>query len=144
MLKGIDPILSPELLAGLRAMGHGDEIAIVDANFPAQANARRLIRIDGVDAVRVTAAIAALMPLDDFSPAAAWRMAVVDSPDEVPPITALFADALRANGYAGEIEAVERHAFYERARAAFAVVATGEARLYGNLLLRKGVIRPEG
>ncbi|HEX8667551.1 MAG TPA: RbsD/FucU domain-containing protein [Allosphingosinicella sp.] len=142
MLKGIDPILGPELLAALRAMGHGDDIAIVDANFPAAANARRLMRVDGVDAVRVTAAVAALMPLDDFVPAAAWRMAVVDAPDEVPPVTALFEEALRANGYSGPIEAVERHAFYERARGAFAVVATGEARLYGNLLLRKGVIRP--
>ena len=143
MLKGIDPILGPELLAVLRAMGHGDEIVIADANFPAAANARRLVRADGVDAVRLAGAIAALIPLDDFVPAAAFRMAVVDAPNEVPPITAEFAAALAAGGYAGPIEAIERQAFYARAREAYAIVASGERRLYGNLILKKGVLRQE-
>jgi L-fucose mutarotase len=142
MLKGIDPVLGPELLAALRAMGHGDEIVVADANFPAASTARRLCRSDGADAVRLVAAISAIMPLDDFVPAAAFRMSVVDRMDEAPPITAEFAAALAANGYAGPIEALERFAFYERARAAFAIVATGEMRLYGNLILKKGVIRP--
>ncbi|HEY3889492.1 MAG TPA: RbsD/FucU domain-containing protein [Caulobacteraceae bacterium] len=142
MLKGIDPVLGPDLLAILRAMGHGDEIVVADANFPAAASARRLVRADGIDAVRLVRAIAALMPLDDFVPAAAFRMAVVDAPAEVPPITAAFAKALAYGGYAGPIEAVERHAFYARAREAFAVVASGEIRLYGNLILKKGVVRP--
>jgi L-fucose mutarotase len=142
MLKGIDPVLGPELLAHLRAMGHGDEIVIADANFPAASNARRLVRADGVDAVRMAGAISALMPLDDFTPAAAFRMAVVDAPDETPPITAEFLRVLAANGYAGPIEAIERGAFYARAREAFAIVASGETRLYGNLILKKGVVRP--
>jgi L-fucose mutarotase len=142
MLKGIDPVLGPELLAILRAMGHGDEIVVADANFPAAANARRLVRADGIDAVRMVSAIASLMPLDDFVPAAAFRMAVVDAPDEVPPITADFARALVHGGYAGPIEPVERHQFYARAREAFAIVASGETRLYGNLILKKGVVRP--
>lgn len=142
MLKGIDPVLGPDLLAILRAMGHGDEIVVADANFPAAASARRLVRADGIDAVRLVRAIAALMPLDDFVPAAAFRMAVVDAPAEVPPITAAFAKALAYGGYAGPIEAVERHAFYARTREAFAVVASGETRLYGNLILKKGVVRP--
>jgi L-fucose mutarotase len=142
MLKGIDPVLGPELLAILRAMGHGDEIVIADANFPAASQARNLVRADGVDAVRMTRAISALMPLDDFVPAAAFRMAVVDAPETVPPIVAEFAKALAAGGYEGPIEPIERAAFYDRARHAFAVVATGEIRLYGNLILKKGVIRP--
>ena len=87
-------------------------------------------------------AISALMPLDDFTPAAAFRMAVVDAPDETPPITAEFLRVLAANGYAGPIEAIERGAFYARAREAFAIVASGETRLYGNLILKKGVVRP--
>jgi L-fucose mutarotase len=143
MLKGIDPVLGPDLLAALRAMGHGDEIVVADANFPAAANAKRLVRADGVDAVRLVKAIAALMPLDDFVPASAFRMAVVDAPSEDPPITAAFAAALAEGGYAGPIEPLERHAFYARAREAFAIVASGETRLYGNLILKKGVVRPK-
>jgi L-fucose mutarotase len=142
MLKGIDPILGPELLAILRAMGHGDEIVIADANFPAAALARTLVRAEGVDAARMTQAIVSLLPLDDFTPAAAFRMAVVDAPDSVPPVVADFAKVLEGGGYSGPIEAIERSAFYERARDAFAIVATGETRLYGNLILKKGVIRP--
>ncbi len=143
MLKGIDPALGPDLLAILRAMGHGDELVIADANFPSAANARRLVRADGVDAVRLTAAIAAIMPLDDFVPAAAFSMAVVDAPGEVPPIIGEFASVLAAGGYQGPIEPIERHAFYARARDAFAIVASGETRLYGNLILKKGVVRPD-
>jgi L-fucose mutarotase len=142
MLKGIDPVLGPELLSLLRAMGHGDEIVVADANFPAASTARSLIRADGVDAVRMTRAIVALMPLDDFVAAAAFRMAVVGAPETIPPIAHDFAAALADAGYAGPIEAIERAAFYDRARRAFAIVATGETRLYGNLLLKKGVIRP--
>lgn len=143
MLKGIDPLLGPDLLGILRAMGHGDEIVVADANFPARSIARpgRLIRQDGIDAPRAVRAIVSLLPLDDFVPAAAYRMAVVDMPGEVPPIAADFAAALASGGYTGPIEAIERHAFYARARDAFAVVATGETRLYGNLILKKGVIR---
>jgi L-fucose mutarotase len=143
MLKGIDPLIGPDLLAILRAMGHGDEIVIADANFPAAGLARRLARADGVDAVRMVRAIAQVVPLDDFSPAAAYRMAVVGAPEETPPIVALFAEALAEGDYRGPIEALERFAFYARAREAFAIVATGETRLYGNLILKKGVIRPQ-
>ena len=142
MLKGIDPAIGPELLAILRAMGHGDEIVVADANFPASAVARRLARADGVDAVRIVRAIAQIMPLDDFVPCAAFRMAVVDTPGEIPAIVPAFTQALHDGGYDGSIEALERFDFYTRARDAYAVVATGELRLYGNLILKKGVIRP--
>lgn len=142
MLKGIDPLLGPELLAILRAMGHGDEIVVADANFPAKSLAKRLVRVDGVDASRMVAAIVSLMPLDDFA-AAAFRMAVVNAVADVPPITHEFEVVLHRAGEARAIEAIERQAFYERARNAFAIVATGETRLYGNLILKKGVIRPD-
>lgn len=143
MLKGIDPVLGPELLAILRGMGHGDEIVIADANFPSEGLARRLVRVDGVDAVRMVRAIAGLLPLDDFVSAAAFRMAVVDDPTTVPPIVSDFAEALATAGYSAPIDVLKREAFYARAEAAFAIVATGELRLYGNLILKKGVIRPD-
>jgi len=144
MLKGIDPLLGPGLLSILRSMGHGDDIVVADANFPALSTGtpNRVLRADGSDAVRLTQAIVSVLPLDDFVPAAAFRMAVVDKPDEVPAITHDFARVLKAAGYTGPIEPIERHAFYARAKAAFAIVATGEMGLYGNLILKKGVIRP--
>ena len=141
MLKGVDPLLGPELLAILRAMGHGDEIVVADANFPSAALAQRLVRADGIDALRMLQAILSVMPLDDFAPAA-FRMTVVGKPKEVPPIAHEFQKLLRKVGEKRPVEALERNAFYERARGAFAVVATGETRLYGNLILKKGVIRP--
>jgi L-fucose mutarotase len=143
MLKGVDPVIGPDLLAILRAMGHGDEIVIADANFPASSLARRLVRADGVDAAHMVGAIAQLLPLDDFCPAAAFRMAVVDAPTTEPPIVPVFSAILAGHGYEGPIEALERFDFYDRAREAFAIVATGERRLYGNLILKKGVLRTE-
>lgn len=142
MLKGIDPILGPELLATLRAMGHGDDIAIVDANFPATANARRLIRADGVLATDMVRAVASLLPLDNFVETAVFRMAVVGAPDETPPVIGEFAAILRAAGYDRAIGAVERFAFYEQAARAYAIVATGERRFWGNLILKKGALPP--
>jgi len=142
MLKGIDPLLGPELLAILRAMGHGDEVVVSDANFPAKSLAKRLVRVDGIAAPRMVAAIVSLMPLDDFA-AAAFRMAVVNASSEIPPITLEFESVLQQAGEARAIEPLERQAFYERARSTFAIVSTGETRLYGNLILKKGVIRPD-
>ena len=143
MLKGIDPLLGPELLAFLRQAGHGDEIAIVDANFPAAAHAKRLVRLDGLAAPRVVAAIVSVLPLDDFVPHAAFRMAVTNDPKSIPPVCREFESVLERAGYRAAIEPIERSAFYARAREAFAVVATGETRLWGNLILKKGVVRPE-
>ncbi|WP_414470769.1 RbsD/FucU family protein [Microvirga sp. M2] len=142
MLKNIDPLLSPELLMVLRSMGHGDDIAVVDANFPAASMARRLVRLDGLTATAVTDAILSVMPLDDFVPEAAWRMEVVGDPhDEQPIFEELRAIIARREGTGFRLAALERFAFYERARSAFAIVATGEARLYGNIILKKGVVR---
>jgi L-fucose mutarotase len=144
MLRGIDPILSPELLKILRAMGHGDEIVIADANFPAESNAKRLIRLDGLDAVRVARAVLSVMPLDSFVDDPAASMAPVDDPARVPAVVSLFQQLIdEVADKPARIAPVERFAFYERARAAYAVVATGEGRHYGNLILKKGVL-PSG
>ncbi|SCK29034.1 L-fucose mutarotase [Variovorax sp. HW608] len=143
MLKTLDPLLGPELLHALASMGHGDEIAIVDANFPSGSCARRLIRMDGCAALPVVRAVLTLLPLDDFVDAPVASMAVVDAPQTVPEIVQEFLLAAHhAEGRTVGAEALPREAFYERARGAFAIVQTGEARLYGNVLLRKGVVRP--
>lgn len=144
MLRGIDPILSPELLKILRAMGHGDEIVIADANFPAESNARRLVRLDGIDAGRVVRAVLSVMPLDSFVDDPAASMAPVDDPASVPAVVSLFQQVVdEVADKPARIVPVERFAFYERARAAYAIVATGEGRHYGNLILKKGVL-PSG
>ena len=143
MLKGIDPLLNADLLHALGAMGHGDEIAVVDANFPAAAMAQRLIRLDGVSATRAVEAILSLLPLDDFVDRPANRMQVVGDAKSVPPVCREFQALVeRSAGKALPLGTIERQKFYERVRRCYAVVATGETRLYGNLILTKGVIRP--
>ena len=144
MLKNIDPLLSPDLLMVLRSMGHGDDIAIVDANFPAAAMARRLVRLDGLTATDVTDAILSVMPLDDFVPEAAWRMEVVGNPQAEQPIFDEFRAVIaRHEGSNFRLASLERFAFYEQAKAAYAIVSTGERRLYGNIILKKGVVRDQ-
>ncbi|HEX2555111.1 MAG TPA: RbsD/FucU family protein [Microvirga sp.] len=145
MLKGLDPILSPDLLHVLRSMGHGDEIVVVDANFPADSMAQRLVRLDGLTVTAVADAILSVMPLDDFVPEAAWRMEVVGDANAEQPIFSEFRAILaRREGPRFALAALERFAFYDRAQTAYAIVATGERRLYGNIILKKGVVRPEG
>jgi L-fucose mutarotase len=143
MLRGIDPILGPDLLQALRAMGHGDELVIVDANFPATANAKRLVRLDGIDAVHVADGILSLMPLDTFVDHAAFRMEPVEDAKAVPPVCKEFQKVVARHAPGQKIGAIERFKFYERARNAFVTVATGERRLYGNLILKKGILKPE-
>lgn len=143
MLRGIDPIIGPDLLFTLRAMGHGDEIAIVDANFPSVAMAKRLVRMDGHDAVTVADAILSLMPLDRFAPdETAIRMEVVGDPAAEPPVCRLFQDVIDRRDPGYTLARLERFAFYERAKQSFAIIATGERRLYGNVILKMGVIDP--
>jgi len=141
MLKGIDPLLTADLLHALAAMGHGDEIAIVDANFPAASIGRRVIEVPGVSSPECLAAVLSVFPLDTFAEPAAWTMQVVDEPDAVPEAVADFAQAFSDCDLSDrEIGSLERYAFYERAGNAFAIVRTGELRPYGNILLVKGVV----
>ena len=141
MLYNIDPILSPELLYTLRAMGHGDEIVLGDANFPAESIGPTCIRADGSDCSDVLRAVLSLMPLDTFVPHPAHSMAVVDDPDTTPEAVAEFQTIIgEVAGDSRTIKPIERFAFYERAAKAFAIVQTGERRLYGNVILTKGVV----
>ncbi|WP_284943996.1 RbsD/FucU family protein [Acidisoma cladoniae] len=143
MLRHIDPILSPELLAILRQMGHGDEIAIVDANFPSVTMGKRVVRADGVTATHMAEAILKLMPLDEFETETAFSMKQVHAPEEMAPVCEEFeAIVKRYSDGRFALTPLERFAFYDRVRTCFAVVATAERRLYGNVILKKGVLRP--
>ncbi|WP_128255796.1 RbsD/FucU family protein [Falsirhodobacter deserti] len=138
MLKTINPLLTGELLAILSDMGHGDELVITDANFPAAAVAQRLVRLP-VSATDVVDAVLSVLPLDDFVPAPS---AAMDAPDGRPAIYADFEAAMnKAEGREVELELIDRFAFYDRAKSAYAVIATGERRLYANIILKKGVLR---
>ena len=142
MLKNIDPLLGPELLRVLRAMGHGDEIAVVDANYPAEEHGKRLIRMDGHDAPRLVDAILSVMPVDDMVVEAVFRPAAFGDPKRMEPVFGDFAAVVMKHEPERKILPLTGMDFYNRVKAAFAIVASGERRLYGNLIIRKGVIRP--
>ena len=138
MLKGISPAVSPDLLKALAEMGHGDEIVISDAHFPAHQFGRAcayVLRADGIPADRLLAGIAPLFELDAYATPVVMMEAVPgDSLD--PAVEAAYRKAL---GYDGTIERMERFAFDERAKKAYAVVVSGETAKYGNIILKKGV-----
>ena len=141
MLKGLDPVLGPELLAVLRAMGHGDEIALVDGNYPAAAHAQRLIRADGLPVARVLAAVLSVLPLDDDVACPVMRSCDPAAPDRPAPVhRAMDAAASAAVGDPSRIETAHGPAFYDRVKRCYAVVATGEAAFFANIILRKGVV----
>jgi L-fucose mutarotase len=143
MLIGLDPLLGPDLLYALRAMGHGDDIALVDANFPAQSVARRLIRADDCGLSRLLSAVLGVLPIDQTEPGPAVGMEVIGDPSRREPVHADIARLLNEIGRPPtRLTLIERHAFYARARDAFAVVSSGERRFYGNVILRKGTISP--
>ncbi len=140
MLLGLHPLLSPDLLHALASAGHGDRIAIVDANFPAASTARRLIPLHGADATAALTAVLSVLPVDDFEPDPVVVMQVVGAPDETPEAVAEFTRILAGNGVVPPAR-LPRHDFYRAVKDAFAVVQTGERRLYGNIMLTKGVVR---
>ena len=135
MLKGISPVVSPDLLKTLAEMGHGDEIVISDAHFPGHAFNARTLRADGIGADRLLAGIIPLFELDAYATPVVM-MAPVPGDSLDPSVEARYRRAL---GYEGKIEQMERYAFYERAKKAYAVVITGETVKYGNVILKKGV-----
>lgn len=146
MLKTIDPLLTPDLLWVLAAMGHGDDLALVDANFPAESVALatatgRLVRVAGAPMAPVARAILSLYPLDEYVDDPVRRMEVVGDPVRIPGIqTEVQREIDAAAGRPTPLVGIERHAFYAAARKAFAVVQTGDTRAYGCFLMRKGVI----
>jgi L-fucose mutarotase len=143
MLKTLNVLHTPELLHALASMGHGDELALVDCHFPAVSVARRLVRLDGAELPAVLAACLQLVPLDTFIPDPAARMQQVHAPDEIPLVQRLCQQEIdAAEGRSVPLTAISREAFYDRARAAYAVVVTGEQRPYGCVLIKKGVVLP--
>lgn len=149
MLKNIDPLLNADVLRTLRAMGHGDFLVVCDTNFPADSVARqtvlgKLLRIDSVSAPRAIEAILSVMPLDTFIDDAAQRMEVVGAPSDMPQVQSEVQSVIdTAEGKPWPMVSVERFAFYDRAKQAYAVIATGERRFYGCFILTKGVIAPD-
>jgi L-fucose mutarotase len=141
MLKGIPARISPELMYALMKMGHGDELVLADGNFPADSVARRIVRADGLSVPDVLEAILQFFPLDSYADAAAFVMQPVEGDPPKPPIWRKFKQLLdSAEGSSVELRQVERFAFYEQAKQAYAVVATSETALYANLILKKGVV----
>lgn len=141
LLKTLHVLHTPDLLHALASMGHGDEIALVDSNFPAVSMAQRLVRLDGASLTAALQACMQLLPLDTFVDAAVHRMVQVHAPEEVPEVQRECQPILdAAEGRRVEMQGLTRDEFYERARRAYAIVATGEPRAYGCLLLTKGVI----
>ena len=141
MLKNIPPILSPELMKTLMEMGHGDEIVLADGNFPAASVAQRLVRCDGHGVPELLEAVLKLFPLDIYVDRPAALMSVVPGDKTKPTIWEQYRAILKASGEQfSDFEFVERFAFYERAKKAYAVVATSEKALYANIILKKGVL----
>jgi len=147
MLKNIDPLLNADVLHALRAMGHGDELVISDANFPADSVARHtsrgaLLRIDA-SAPEVVQAVLSVMPLDPFIDDAAVRMEVVGDANDLQPVQQEVQTQIdTAEGKSWPLGSLERFAFYERAKNAYCVIATTERRFYGCFIFAKGVIAP--
>lgn len=141
MLHGIPSILSPELLKILMEMGHGDELVIGDGNFPSANYSQRLIRLDGHGVPPILDAILRFLPLDTFVDAPVALMEVVSGDATVPEIWDTYRTIVaERRGPEVRTEHMERFAFYERAQAAYAIVATGETALYANVILKKGVV----
>ncbi len=142
MLKGISAVISPELLKILMEMGHGDELVIGDGNFPAASSARRLVRADGLGVPQLLEGILQLFPLDQYVEHPVGLMAVVPGDPYRPVIWDEYLGIVQKHepNFRG-FEFVERFAFYERARQAYAILATGEAALYANIILKKGVVK---
>lgn len=141
MLKGVDPLLSGELLRHLDELGHGDVLALVDRNFPAYRYRRPVVELRGVDTGQAATAILSVLPLDGFVPHSIHRMEVDGEPDRVTAATAaLTAAAAQAEGRDVAVASLERFAFYERAEEAMVLVQTSETVPYSCYLLRKGVV----
>lgn len=144
MLIGIDPILTPDALRHLRAMGHGDQVVIVDRNFPAETRGQRVERLSGVSATETLRAVLSLMPLDTFVDAPARIMQVVGDPDAVPDVIKEFQQIINTVAdNPAPIRSIERHAFYGETEQSYCVLQTAEERLYGNIILSKGVLAPD-
>lgn len=139
MLKNIPKILSPELLKILSAMGHGDEVVIADANFPSETFSKRLVRADGISGADMLDAVMSVIPLDTYS-ASNFILMKTEAGDPTPQIWDAYRKTAADHDKNVREERLVRTDFYERAKTAYAVIATGEERIYANVILKKGVI----
>jgi L-fucose mutarotase len=144
VLKGIPPIISPDLLSTLMSMGHGDELVIADGNYPSAGMARRLLRADGHGVAALLDAILQFFPLDPYVKHPVALMAVVPGDTAKTDIWEEYRRIIGARDPSfKEFELVERFAFYERSRSAYAILATSEMAIYANVILKKGLVKPE-
>ena len=149
MLKGLDPRLNADVLYALRAMGHGDFLIVADTNFPSDSIASQTVqgealRMDNLTSAQAVEAILSVMPLDTFVDDFAGRMEVVDAPNEIPAVQREVQAVIdAADGSPRPMISIERFAFYDLAKQAYAVIQTGERRFYGCFMLRMGVIPPD-
>ena len=141
MLKNVPKILSPELLKILCEMGHGDEIVIADGNFPSETNGKRVVRMDAIGGVKMLEAVLEMIPLDTYASENFMLMALSGGDTETPPIWAEYDKVAKSKDDNVRVCQLERFAFYERAKNAYAVIATGEEAVYANIILKKGVIK---
>ena len=139
MLKNIPTTISPELIKILMEMGHGDEIVIADGNFPSASNAKRLVRADGLDVPPLLGDILTLFPLDTYVDSPVILMDVSKG-DDIPIIWDTYKQIIKTHEPTAKITTIERFEFYERAKKAYAVLATSEKALYANIILCKGVV----
>ena len=139
MLMGINPLLGPDLLYSLRAMGHGDEIAIVDGNYPADAHGFRVIRADGHGVAALLEAILSVMPIDDKVEQAVFIPGIA----EPQACHATFKAIVEKHAPGTQVFGLKGEAFYDRVKACYALVASSETALYGNIIIRKGVVYPK-
>jgi len=138
MLKNIPRVISPDLMTVLMKMGHGDEIVLVDANFPAESLGPQVVRADGLNIPELLEAILTFLPLDTFADV---NVVFMDNgKEEKPPIWKDFMKVLEASGEKVKLKAVDRFEFYDLAKKAYCIVATGETALYANIILKKGVV----
>jgi len=141
MLKGIPPIISPELMAVLMKMGHGDELVLADANFPADSHAQRIVRADGHGVPKLLEAVLQFVPIDTYVVDPVAVMQPVEKEAAEPAVWSEYRRLLEAaEGRPVELTAVERLAFYDRAKRGYAIVATSETTIYGNVIIKKGVV----
>lgn len=142
MLKGISPAISPELIKILMEMGHGDELVIADGNFPAASLAQRLVRADGLGIPLLLDAILQVFPLDQYVEKPVALMTVVPGDTYQPVVWEKYRPIVKKyESSFTDFDYVERFAFYERAKKAYAVLASSEMALYANIILKKGVIK---
>ncbi len=145
MLIKIDPILGPDVLHTLRAMGHGDKLILCDSNFPAYSMNSLVHRLDGVDAARAAKAILSIFPLDSFVEFPILRMQIDNKPDELNEVHREIVEVTKSvEGENWKIGSIERFKFYEEAKKAFAIITTNETRPFGCFILTKGVVKPDG